>query len=152
MARIHARRKGRSGSRRPLTTESPSWVPMEPAEIEEAVVKLASQGVQPAMIGLKLRDMYGVPDVKLATGKSVLRILEDHGLRSEIPQDLANLMRRAVLLGAHLREHPKDIHNMRGLHLIEAKIRRLERYYKDRGVLPATWKYSLETAELQLSR
>ncbi len=34
--------------------------------------------------------------------------------------------------------------------MIEAKIRRLERYYKEKGVLPATWKYSLANAELML--
>jgi small subunit ribosomal protein S15 len=34
--------------------------------------------------------------------------------------------------------------------MIEAKIRRLERYYKRNGVLPADWKYSLSNAELML--
>jgi Ribosomal protein S15P/S13E len=36
------------------------------------------------------------------------------------------------------------------LNLIEAKIRRLERYYKRNGVLPMTWKYSLANAEIML--
>ncbi|HYU07016.1 MAG TPA: 30S ribosomal protein S15, partial [Thermoplasmata archaeon] len=40
--------------------------------------------------------------------------------------------------------------NKRGLQLIESKIRRLSRYYKDRGVLPSDWDYSLKLAELQV--
>ena len=62
----------------------------------------------------------------------------------------SNLMRRAIDLNVHLKENRGDISNRRGLMLIEAKIRRLERYYKANNVLPADWKYSLNTAELML--
>jgi small subunit ribosomal protein S15 len=33
-----------------------------------------------------------------------------------------------------------------------SKIRRLEKYYRREGVLPKTWKYSLERAEMLISR
>ena len=150
MARMHARRKGRSGSERPMISENPSWVPISAAEIEDLVVKMAKDGLISARIGLVLRDQYGVPDVKLATGKTVTEIMKEKGVAPALPEDLSSLMRRAISLNVHVRENRGDVANERGLQLIESKIRRLERYYKDNGVLPEDWKYSLKTAELML--
>lgn len=148
MARIYARRKGRSGSHRPYVTENPSWVPLSPQEIEEIVVELAKKGMSTSLIGIYLRDQYAVPDVKLATGKSLLQILREHDLAPQIPEDLMNLMRKAVSLADHLESNPKDLHNRRGLQLTESKIRRLVKYYKRKGVLSPTWNYSLSKARL----
>lgn len=150
MARMHARKKGKSCSKRPLITENPAWVTLTATEIEDLVAKLSKDGNGSAKIGLILRDQYGVPDVKLATGKTVTAIMKEKGVAPVLPEDLANLMRRAIDLNVHLKENKGDISNRRGLLLIEAKIRRLERYYKDNGVLAADWKYSLNTAELML--
>ena len=97
-----------------------------------------------------LRDQYAVPNVKLATGKTVTEIMADRNVKGELPDDLTNLMVRAINLNNHIKQNPKDVANKRGLALIEAKIRRLERYYKETGVLPKTWKYSLANAELML--
>jgi len=150
MARMHTRRKGRSCSERPMMTENPTWVPLSSAEIEEHIIKMAKDGHTSARIGLVLRDQYGVPNIKLATGRSATEIMKDADVSSALPEDLSNLMRRAIALNVHLRENRGDISNKRGLDLIEAKIRRLERYYKDNVVLPGYWKYSLKTAELML--
>lgn len=150
MARMHTRRKGKSGSSRPMISENPSWVPLNATEIEDLVAKLANDGMTSAKIGLVLRDQYGVPNVKLATGKSVTQIMEEKGVSGSLPEDLANLMRRAIDLNVHLRDNKGDVSNKRGLNMIEAKIRRLERYYKRNGTLPADWKYSLSNAELML--
>lgn len=150
MARMHARRKGTSGSKRPILTENPAWVVLTATEIEDIIVKMAKDGNTSAKIGLVLRDQYGVPDVKLATGKTITKIMKEKGVASALPEDLANLMKRAIDLNVHLRDNKGDISNKRGLNLIEARIRRLERYYKDNNVLPADWKYSLDTAELML--
>jgi len=150
MARMHARRKGRSGSERPMISENPEWVPLKATEIEDLVVKLAKDGLISARIGLILRDQYGVPDVKLATGKTVTEIMKEKDVAPALPEDLSSLMRRAISLNVHVRENGGDVSNRRGLQLIESKIRRLERYYKDNGVLPQDWKYSLKTAELML--
>ena len=147
---MHARRKGKSCSKRPLITENPAWVTLSATEIEDIIVKMAKDGNNSAKIGLVLRDQYGVPDVKLATGKTITAIMKEKGVAPALPEDLANLMRRAIDLNVHLKENPGDISNRRGLMLIEAKIRRLERYYKANNVLPADWKYSLNTAELML--
>jgi small subunit ribosomal protein S15 len=150
MARMHTRRKGKSCSKRPLITENPAWVPMGATEIEDLIVKYAKDGYTSAKIGLVLRDQYGIPNIKLATGKSVTQIMTEKDVASSLPEDLSNLMRRAISLNVHLKENRGDVSNKRGLNMIEAKIRRLERYYKKNGVLPATWKYSLTNAELML--
>ena len=58
----------------------------------------------------------------------MLQILASHDIKLDLPEDLRNLMTKAVRLDVHLSENPKDLHNKRSLHLIEAKIRRLARY------------------------
>jgi len=117
-------------------------------EVEKLVVKLAKEGYLPSMIGLILRDSYGIPDVKEITGKSITQILEENGIKLEIPEDLLHLLKRAVKLRAHLQIHRKDKHSARGLILIESKIHRLVKYYKRVGKLPKDWKYDPEVAKV----
>lgn len=151
MGRIHTGRRGRSGSKRPTRKGgAPSWQGLDRDEIVETIVKLARDGKTGAYIGLVLRDRYAVPSVRQATGKPLQAILEENGLRSEIPEDLQNLMKHALRLREHVRENPKDLHNGRGLHLMESRIRRLARYYREKGRLPPDWTYSLQTAELMV--
>ncbi len=148
MGRIHARRKGRSGSKKPFRTDKPDWVPMSEEEIINKVVELAKEGYTSAMIGTILRDQYGVPDVKLMTGKRIGKILKENGMEPQVPEDLMALMRKAVRINNHLQSHPRDLGNRRGLQLVESKIRRLMKYYKKVGKLPEDWKYSIKDAEL----
>lgn len=150
MARLHAKRKGKSGSTRPFLKANPAWVTMEKADIEETVLRLHQEGLSSAGIGVRLRDAYGVPNVRLATGKSVAQILASKNIKPAIPEDLASLIKRAASLQVHLQEHAKDLSNKRGLQLIESRIRRLSKYYKEEGVLPADWDYSAKMAELQV--
>ncbi|MEM5820243.1 MAG: 30S ribosomal protein S15 [Candidatus Aenigmatarchaeota archaeon] len=117
-------------------------------EVEKLVIKLAKEGYMPSMIGLILRDSYGIPNVKEIVGKSILQILEKNDIKLEIPEDLLNLMKRAVKLREHLSIHKKDKSSQRGLILIESKIRSLEKYYKRVGKLPKDWKYEPETAKI----
>lgn len=117
-------------------------------EVEKLVLKLAKEGYLPSMIGLILRDSYGLPNVKEITGKSITQILEENGIKLEIPEDLLNLLKRAVKLRAHLQIHRKDKHSARGLILIESKIHRLVKYYKRVGKLPKGWKYNPEIAKV----
>ena len=147
MARIYARRKGRSGSSALPRSEHPAWAP-EPKEVEERVGKLSKEGLSTAEIGLQLRDSHGIPSVKLATGKAVAAMVRDAGLAPDLPEDLSNLMRKAVRLGEHLESNHKDVHNRRALQLTESKILRLVRYYKRNSVLPDDWKYTLANAKL----
>jgi len=111
MARIHAKRKGQHGSTRPFISKNPEWVPLEADEIVESVVKLHGEGYSKAAIGARLRDMYAVPNVRLATGKSIAQILAAKGLTRELPEDLSSLMRRAVDLQGHMKTHPGDLPN-----------------------------------------
>ncbi len=141
MARMHARRKGKSGSKHPVERVHPEWS-LKPEEIEQLIVKLAEEGKPPAMIGLILRDSYGIPDVKAALGKKLTKVLEEHNLLPDIPEDLSNLLDKRANLLKHLAEHKKDIHNRRRLQLIEAKIKRLVKYYKREGRLPEKWSYA----------
>ncbi|MEE9151170.1 MAG: 30S ribosomal protein S15 [Thermoplasmata archaeon] len=148
MARIHSRKKGRSSSTRPFRPEKPEWVVMKPKEIERMVLRLADEGYSTSVLGMKLRDQYGVPSVKLSVGKSILKILAENKRTPKLPEDIRNLMKKAVNLGEHLAENPKDLHNRRALGLTEAKIRRLMRYYKVKGTLPKDWNYDLKMAKL----
>jgi small subunit ribosomal protein S15 len=147
---MHNSRRGSSGSKRPVLDKNPDWVQQSPAEIVDLVAKMAGEGMTMAKIGLVLRDQYAVPDVRLATGKSMKQILADKGMKTDLPEDLANLMKRAVELSNHLKSNPRDLHNKHGLQLVESKIRRLVKYYKAEGLLPSNWKYSLSTATLQV--
>jgi small subunit ribosomal protein S15 len=148
MARMHARRRGRSGSQRPLITENPAWVPLNKDEIEDIIIKMGKDGVASARIGLLLRDQHAVPDVKLATGRTVQDILIENDLQPTIPDDLVALMRTAINLQTHLQENRTDLANTRNLQMVESKIRRIVKYYKREGRLPADWQYSIANAEL----
>ncbi|NLT38619.1 MAG: 30S ribosomal protein S15 [Methanomassiliicoccus sp.] len=148
MARMHARRRGKSGSQRPLITENPAWVPLNKDEIEEKIIAMGKDGIPAARIGLLLRDQHAVPDVKLATGRTVLDILKENDLQPTIPDDLIALMRKAINLQTHLMENKKDVANKRNLQMVESKIRRIVKYYKREGTLPADWQYSIANAEL----
>lgn len=150
MARMHRRRRGQSSSTHPSLEKAPDWVPMKAGEVEKLVLKLHEEGLPTAKIGIRLRDQHGVPSVKLVTGKSISRILRENGVAMDLPEDLRNLMRRAVGLVEHLREHTRDVHNRRNLELIEAKIRRLASYHKRSGTLPEDWQYSRSAAEIQV--
>jgi small subunit ribosomal protein S15 len=108
----------------------------------------SSDGNSTSQIGIVLRDMHGVPSVKLATGKSISKILKEKDILPQLPEDLTNLMRKAVKLGEHLKINNKDVHNTRSLRLTEAKIHRLAKYYRSNNVIPDDWKYSLSNAKL----
>jgi len=75
MARMHARRKGKSGSTRIIRKKHPEWSSLNPREVESRVLDLAKTGKSTSEIGMVLRDQYAVPDVKIATGKKITRIL-----------------------------------------------------------------------------
>jgi small subunit ribosomal protein S15 len=146
---MHTRRRGSSDSDKPAATEPPEWSDVDEDEVEERVVELAEAGHSPSEIGVKLRDegVNGtpVPDVSLATGKKVTEILEEHDADPEIPEDLRNLMERAVRLREHMDENPGDHQNKRALQNAEAKIRRLVDYYRG-DELDAEFTYSYDVA------
>jgi small subunit ribosomal protein S15 len=149
---MHARRRGKSGSVRPHRDDPPAWSTTDAAEIEQLVIDLHRKEKSSAEIGTILRDQYAVPDVKLATGRRVGEILEANGLGTEIPEDLRNLIVKALGMRKHLAENRNDVHNKRQLQLTESKVRRLVKYYVGSKRLPTGWVYKPETAEILLSR
>jgi len=114
--------------------------------VEAFVIKLAKDGNSLSKIGTILRDQYAIPLVKPITGKSIFDILESAGLAPSMPEDLANLIKKAQNLAVHMEKNKKDLHNKRALQVIEARIYKLSRYYKRRGVLPPKWKYEAKVA------
>lgn len=126
----------------------PDWVEYSNEEIEDLIVKLYREGNSTSKIGIILRDQHGIPSVKAVTGLKITQILEKHEMKPEYPEDLMNLIRKAVNIRDHLKEHPKDLHTRRGLQIVESKIRRLVKYYVREGVLPEGWRYDPQKAAL----
>jgi small subunit ribosomal protein S15 len=150
---MYARRRGKSCSVRPYRKEAPPWSNTDIKGIEKVIIELRKEGASSSKIGLILRDRYSVPDIKLVTGgKRIGDILRAYKLETEIPEDLRDLMMKALGLRKHLSENKNDLHNKRQLHLMESKIRRLVKYYTGSGRLPAGWSYKPETSEILLSR
>jgi ribosomal protein S15P/S13E len=150
MSRIHSGHKGRAGSHRPYPLTKPEWVTTTTEEIVEQAVQLSKSGQLAARIGQTLRDGYGVPSTRAVTGKRLGALLAEHDQKPEIPDDLQALLKRVVHLQHHLETHPKDLSNRRGLVLMESRIRRLARYYRQRHRIPESWRYSAAGAALQV--
>ena len=151
MAKLHSRKKGSSRSRPPMAAKVPAWSDVSKEELEKTIMKLHESGLPSSRIGLTLRDQYGVPSVKLVLGKNLNGFLKANDALPDIPEDLANLMRKALHIRKHIKANEKDVHNKRALQLTENKIRRLVKYYHDSGRLAPDWTYSPETAEILVS-
>jgi small subunit ribosomal protein S15 len=148
MGRVHTHRHGQSHSTRPITQRTPSWV-TNPKEVEDLVVKYGKDGITMSQIGIKMRDQHAVPLVKPIVKKSIKKILDENGIKREIPEDLNNIVRKAVNLQRHLKSNNSDKRNVRSLELVEAKVHRISTYYKRVGVLPQNWKYKSVVAQLE---
>ncbi|MEM2842057.1 MAG: 30S ribosomal protein S15 [Thermoproteota archaeon] len=141
MARLYSHRHGKSHSNRPILITKPSWVQLDASQVEELVVKLAKEGMKKSLIGITLRDQYGVPSVKAVTGKRIGQILKEKKVTAYDMEDLKDLIRQADEMKKHLERYKADRLARHSLQLLESKIRRLVRYYKDNGLLPPDWKY-----------
>lgn len=148
MARMHSKKGGKSGSKRPSIKTTPKWVRYKKAEIEEIVIKLAKEGNSTSKIGLMLRDQFGIPSVKLLTGKTISQIMKNEKIYPKLPEDLFNLLKQTVTLRNHMEKNKTDYTSKRGLELLESKIRRLGKYYVRRKILPSDWKYVPEKVKL----
>lgn len=141
MARTHARTKGKSGSSRPVNADL-SFVSLKEKDIVKLIVDMAKEkDMSASSIGLVLRDTYAVPSVKKVTGKTITQILAENGQEKALPEDLAALVTRAKALKKHLEKNSRDVHNKRGLILLEAKLRRLAKYYMRQGRIEKGWRY-----------
>ena len=151
MARMYKSRKGQSGSSKPHVTAAPEWSNTNADEVTKLVVDLGKAGNTTAQIGTILRDQHAVPNVKLVTGKRIGAILAENDIGGTYPEDMMNLMRKAVGIIDHLGSgNHKDVHNKRALELTEAKIRRLAKYYISEGRISSEWKYKRDQLRLMV--
>ena len=149
MGRLHSHNYGKSHSTRPLNPKTPSWIKQDPKEIEELIVKYAKEDLSASQIGVKLRDQYSIPLVKPIIKKSITQVLDENDLKPDLPEDLNNIVKKAIGLQKHLKANKGDNRNVRSLELIEAKIHRLSVYYKKINRIPQNWKYKSLVAQLE---
>ena len=149
MGRMHTHNHGKAHSIRPIELKKPDWIKMESKEIEELIVKYAKEGMTSSQIGIKLRDQHAIPLLKPILNKTISDVLKENDLVPEIPEDLNNIVLRAVNLQKHLKENKGDSRNVRSLELIEAKVHRLSTHYKNKGIIPKKWKYKSVVAQLE---
>ena len=151
MGRMYVKGKGIAASVLPFRRRAPKWITMTPSAVCQMINKYAKKGLAPSQIGVLLRDQHGVPQVNQLTGKKILRILKKSGNAPEYPEDLYNLMKKAVAIRKHLERNRKDTDSKYRLILIESKIHRLTRYYRRTGQVPHQWKYNSKTASALVS-
>lgn len=140
MARMHARTRGKAKSHRPIGRPVPKDSLSE-KEIVSLIKELAKQGKTPSQVGNILRDEHKVVDVKAITGKKLTELYNKHATPLELPEDLRELVKKAVMLRKHISTNQQDRGAKRGLTLTEAKIQRLVKHHKDTDKLSADWKY-----------
>ncbi len=148
MARMHSRKKGNAGSKKPIRKAAPAWVRYQAKEVELLVAKVAKEGKTQSQVGIALRDSYGVPDVKKISGRNVSAIMKEKNLLPQIPEDLMALIKKSVTVKKHLDGQKHDMTAKRGFELTDSKIRRLVKYYKREQVLPQDWSYDPEKVKL----
>jgi len=148
MARLHSKKKGKAGTKRPKDRTSPEWTSMKKSEAEEIILKMAREGVPQARIGLTLRDQYAVPNLRALLGMTLKQFLVKEKALPEYPDDILSLIKKAVRMSGHIKGSKNDTHNIVKLGHVESKIHRLAKYYSSKGMLPAGWKYDREKAAL----
>lgn len=144
MARMHSRKRGKHGSKKPAKKTAPSWIRYKAKEVELLIAKLAKEGKSTSQIGTLMRDTYGIPNVLALCGKSISAILKEKKLVQEVPEDLTSLFKRYATIKKHIVSNKNDETAARGLLLTESKIGRLVKYYKRTGRIPEAWKFDTE--------
>jgi small subunit ribosomal protein S15 len=127
-------------------------VKIKKSEVEELIVKLAKERYTSAVIGTILRDQYAIPDVKVLIGKTVSQVMRENNVYPSMPEDMLNLLKKAVNLRTHMEKWRQDYHSKKGLLNLESKIRRLGKYYSRNGMLPKKWKYDPNEAKLLVQK
>ena len=151
MGRMHTPGKGMSRRALPYKRSPPSWLKVSASEVNDTINKLARKGNTPSQIGVILRDTHGVAQVSSVTGSKVLRILKAHGLAPDLPEDLYFLIKKAVSVRKHLDKFRQDKDAKFRLILIESRIHRLARYYKEVKAVAPNFKYEAATASTLVS-
>lgn len=145
---MYSRRKGKSGSKKPIKKTLPTWIRYKPKEVELLIIKFAKEGKSSAEIGTILRDTYGIPNIKLLIGRRITKFLSEKELLKELPEELTQLIKKEVKIVKHLEKNKKDETAKRGKILTQSKINRLVKYYKRVGRIPEDWRYDPSIASI----
>ncbi len=148
MARLHSKKKGKSGTKRPKAKVTPEFSKVDAQVVKDFILKSNKEGLPLSKIGLTLRDEYGVPSVRTLIGTSLSAFLKKEAVLPEYPEDILSLIRKAMRRRAHLRTTKADTHNKVKLMHVESKINRLAKYYVSKNRLPKGWRYDPESAAL----
>jgi len=146
---MHSRAKGKSKSDKPAQ-KVPTWAPYKGKEVEKLIVKYAKAGKSASEIGMILRDNYGINSVRALTEKKITTILHEKELGKELPEDLLALIKKMVAVKAHFAKNRQDMTSKRGVELTSSKIRRLIKYYKNSGKIPADWNLDMSRLKMYL--
>jgi small subunit ribosomal protein S15 len=126
----------------------PHWLNYKQEEVEQLIANKYQKGLTKSQIGIILRDQYGIPSTKEITKKNISKILGERGVKEQLPEDLIALYKKAVKLHMHVEKQKKDKHSVRSFVVLENRIKRLIKYYKENKTLPKDYEYSLESARL----
>lgn len=140
MARMHSAGKGQSISMKPLATMIPTFMSKPIYEIKKDIIQFANKGMVPSAIGNLLRDEYGVGNAQDILGKPILQFCKENNCAPAIPEDLGALIEKSNSIRLHLVTHKKDNDAKYRLNLINSRLHRLIRYYKEKRALPGNWK------------
>jgi small subunit ribosomal protein S13e len=105
-------------------------------DIEKAIIEMGKKEMTPSKIGLALQKEYGIK-----SEKKIKKILESAKIKSDIPEDLDDLIKKAELLKKHLQKNKMDGAARRGLQITLALINSKAKYFKKKGILPKDWQY-----------
>src|SRR6056297_893429 len=117
-------------------------------KLNNIIEELTNKGNTNASIGKILKDEHNIKNIKKEYNTTITKIQQDLKLKKELPDDLMNLIKKAVSLLEHQEENKKDMSAKRGYQLTVSKINRLRKYYIKEGKIPKTWRYSKDTAKL----
>jgi len=116
-------------------------------DILNEILQLARQGYKKSDIGRIIREKYG-KKVKELFGKKLEKLLEENGIKEEIPEDLLAIFKKINRMIKHLEIHKKDMHTKKRLEEYEKSVQCLIKYYKRIGKLPKDFKYSREIVKM----
>jgi len=123
-------------------------VQISPDQVKEVILDLWRKGHSKSDIGRILKEQYNIYDVRTIFGKRLTRVLEELGVKEEIPEDLKFLFRKAFKIMRHLEQNKHDTHSKKALEHVESKIKVLIKYYIRKNKLPSNFRYSKELVKI----
>ncbi len=107
----------------------PVWLKLTEEELKKIIAELA-QKHPPAMIGLVLRDQYGVPTTKVY-GKKLAEYLKE--LKIEYKKDLENVEKKTEKIKEHMKKHITDKKAKHKLQKSQSRVNSMKKYLAKRN-------------------